>query len=1083
MLLASAASVLNAPLVLSADLTITSERTTPVNTTTGDGTGPGNIIVQSGGSINVTGNTTLTINSSYTVLNAGAIGNAQESGATSILVLTTKDGIASNITSTITNQGGINVVGPSITSTLANADVFNAGIKVSGLGTFTGDIINDSVTTPTIASGAILVGGNASAGITVQSSMIGALTNKGSIIANGNGSFGIATTGGIVGNFTNSGLITAGGANAVGTYIGGGLDGTFLVGGSMTVGTGAVVTSTNGVNLITLDPLPAKAGIWLASNVTQGVLLTGNGLTRGQEQLDPTAAAAATPPDASIAVVGGPALLITQGGLNSTSANITVGPGPGNGGYSVKNQGNFLVDGTVKGLNASAITIQGSAGGATTYTSTLSGGLWNDRGNIEVAAQDAVATGISIGNYGIVSRLQNDGDLLVNTVDSTSNALTGAAGTKGGSAYGILIESLGSLTSFNNTRNIVVTAQGSSSSAFGVIDRSGRLNSFTNSGLINTLIQDGSTGKLTAVDLSANTTGITFANTGTIIGDVYLGAGSTSVSIAGADASITGGITFQAGATKTGSSNLTMNAGAVLGAISLGNGNHTFTLTNGAKATGGLTQGTGLLSLAVDSSRVTILSTRQIAASSAAITGTSIVTFDINNSAALLPGAILQSAGVVSVSAGSKLTAAFTGLLEGEKTITLIRAGSLVLGATLSQTATAPTSYINSTAFNLSPTDANTLQLTVRRKSAAELALGPNATATYNSFSAALNQDAPVVTAVSALQTRAEFETGLQQLMPDSSGALQQAALNNQDMSAGAIRRRLVGVAKNGMPDHAAGDISSFWAQALGDFGDQKPHGEQAGFNVWGLGIAFGADMPAFDGSTILGIGFSETWHSANLKVSAKSPVEFYNSQANFYGRYSGDSLYIQAVGGAGYNSYNQERRVNVGSVSRLSIGKWKGYEYGGTIETGLAARFSAYEFTPFIRASYLKNHENRYTEQSGGTGVNLTVAPRIADNARASVGLTIDRDFPIFYDSYVEAELRGNFTREFKNDPYAVVAQFAVGPTFVNMSTPRSPNRANIGIGFAHKDSYSSVSVDYDAEISKGYLAHKAAVTARFRF
>ena len=241
--------------------------------------------------------------------------------------------------------------------------------------------------------------------------------------------------------------------------------------------------------------------------------------------------------------------------------------------------------------------------------------------------------------------------------------------------------------------------------------------------------------------------------------------------------------------------------------------------------------------------------------------------------------------------------------------------------------------------------------------------------------------------------------------------------------------------------------------------------------------------MPAFDGSTILGIGFSETWHSANLKVSAKSPVEFYNSQANFYGRYSGDSLYIQAVGGAGYNSYNQERRVNVGSVSRLSIGKWKGYEYGGTIETGLAARFSAYEFTPFIRASYLKNHENRYTEQSGGTGVNLTVAPRIADNARASVGLTIDRDFPIFYDSYVEAELRGNFTREFKNDPYAVVAQFAVGPTFVNMSTPRSPNRANIGIGFAHKDSYSSVSVDYDAEISKGYLAHKAAVTARFRF
>ena len=40
-----------------------------------------------------------------------------------------------------------------------------------------------------------------------------------------------------------------------------------------------------------------------------------------------------------------------------------------------------------------------------------------------------------------------------------------------------------------------------------------------------------------------------------------------------------------------------------------------------------------------------------------------------------------------------------------------------------------------------------------------------------------------------------------------------------------------------------------------------------------------------------------------------------------------------------------------------------------------------------------------------------------------------------------------------------------------------------NVGFGLAHKDSYSSVSVDYDAEIAKGYLAHKAALTARFRF
>ena len=206
-------------------------------------------------------------------------------------------------------------------------------------------------------------------------------------------------------------------------------------------------------------------------------------------------------------------------------------------------------------------------------------------------------------------------------------------------------------------------------------------------------------------------------------------------------------------------------------------------------------------------------------------------------------------------------------------------------------------------------------------------------------------------------------------------------------------------------------------------------------------------------------------------------------SQINFYGRYTARSLYFQASAGGGYNSYTQERQVAIGSVSRLAMGKWKGYEYGGVAEVGYMTQFSAYQFNPYIRGAYLKNHENGYTETAGGTGVNLTVAARNADNARAALGFTLDRDFPIYYDSYLEAEFRGNFTREFKNDPYAVTAQFGVGPSFINYSNKRDPNRANIGIGIAHKDSYSSVSVDYDAEISNGYLAHKAGVTARFRF
>ncbi len=1084
LLASAAASALNISSSFAADLTITDARTTPVDTTTGDGTGPGNITISSTGSLSVTADSAATINSSNSVSLAGAVTNAKESNATGVLALTTKNGVANNITGSISNLSSINVTGPATSSTLITTDVFNAGIKVSGLGTFTGNIVNDykvDTTTSLASSGSISVGGHASSGILVQSNLVGSVTNRGAITVYGNHSYGIATTGRITGSLLADGNIYVGSTDNVGVYVGGGIDGTATISGGITAGTGAILTSPDGIKVTTIDATPAKAGVWVASDITQGLTVTGNRMTRAEESADPTAAGLATPIDANIAVVGGPAVLIMQGGLNTTLSNITIGAGAE--GYAFRNAGNILEDATVKGLAASAITIQGASSGGTNYATTLTGGLWNDKGNIETTGQDAQAVAVRIGNYGIVPRIQNDGDIFASAIDSSTNPLTGAAGTKGGDAYGVLIDPLGSVSTFTNTGRIIVTAQGQASNVYGVIDKSGTLTSFTNTGFMNNVLQLGGTGKITGVDLRANTSGITFSNTGTIVGEVYLGAGNSSVSIVGKDASVTGGITFQAGATKSGNNTLTVNAGTVFGLMDVGNGTHTVTLTNGANAKGGLAQGTGALTFSMDASQVRFLSGHPINASSATITGASTVTFDIDNSAASLPNGILQSAGTVSIGAASKIVGEFTGLIDGQKAITVIRAGTLALGAPLSQIATSPNSFINSSSFSISPTNPNTLLLNVRRKSAAELGLGPNGAAVYDNFTTALNQDVPLVTAISAIQTAADFTAGLRQLMPDSSGALQQASLNNQDMASGAIRRRLVGVARNGMPDHAAGDVSSFWAQALGDFSNQKAHGEQAGFDVWGLGIAVGADMPTFDNTTNLGISFTETWHSTNLKVSLHSPVQFYNTQVNLYGRYSGDALYIQASGGGGYNTYNQRRKVIIGDVTRTAVGKWKGYEYGGEVEVGYATRFSAYELTPFVRGAYLKTRENGYTETGGGTGIDLTVGDRNPENARASAGFTLDRDFPIYYDSYVEAEIRGNFTREFMNDPYGVTAQFAVGPSFTNFSTERSPNRANVGVGVAHKDSYSSVSVDYDAEISKGYLAHKVAVTARFRF
>ncbi|MSO73306.1 MAG: autotransporter domain-containing protein [Rhodospirillaceae bacterium] len=1059
-----------------ADLNITNQRTTPADTATGDGTGPGNISISSAGSIIVTTPTIVTINSNNSVTNSGGvIQNNTELNGTGVLV-----NLSQSLTGNITNSGNITLAGPAASSSNFNTKAFNAGIRLTGPGTFTGNIVND-ILTGTSSSGNISVGGVSSYGIALQSNMVGNITNNGTISVSGAGSYGIFTTGLLTGSITNTGTIGATATNGLGAYVGGGVSGEFVNRGTILAGAGSqLVSNKAGTSLVPSDPVPALGGLWFASNVGGGVSNIGNGFTSAQQQAD-AAKASATPTDAIVSVVGsGPAIQFMQGGPANTLANIAIGVRAADGNYSFVNRGVINAAGSVKGLSATGINVQGTQSNGVTYTTTLTGGILNAGGDITAVATDGVSTAIHVGNFGTVSGIANSGDILSNTSDTTTNTTTGAIGSKGGDAYGILIESQGSVSVLNNSGRILANAQGLNSNAYGVVDRSGTLTTFLNSGSIALTIPTGGLGKITAVDLSANTTGVSFTNTGTVTGGVRLGGGSNAFAMSGGG-TITGDVTFQAGAAKSGNNVLTLDNATISGRIGLGNGTHTLTLKNRSVVSGGLSQGTGTFSLALNNSQLTIFDNQTFNATSATVGSGSKLNFDIGGGATT--ATILAASGQVTLAAGSTVSASFNGILTGPRTINVIQAGTLTLGAPLSQIIVTPSSFINTTTFALNATNPNILQLTIAPKTAQQLNLGPNMTAIYAKFATALNQDAAIAAGVANQSNEAAFKVALQKLVPDTSGATLQSALNSTDMTAGAIRRRLIAVAKNGARDHALGDVPSFWVQALGDSSNQSPKGEQPGYSLWGLGISLGADTQLADHTT-LGLALTESWHSAGLNILQNSPVQFYSTQGTVYGRTQVGEFYAQALAGAGYNQYDQTRRVKFDTLTRVAVGKWNGLQWGGSVEVGYGAALDAYKVTPFARATYVKLHEDAYAEKSGGAGVNLLLAAKNMKSARGSVGLIVDRDFPIFYDSYVEAELRGNFTREFKNSPYSVSASFVSGgPAFTNVSNARGANRVVGGFGIAHKDSYSSVSLDYDAEISRGFVSHIAAVTIRFRF
>lgn len=1083
LLWATAISTLNVPLALAGDLTISDSRSEPIDTATGDGEGPGTIIIDSSGSVQVGAEAAVTVNTDHNVTNNGTISNSG-TGLSGILVdLTAIDPDTDaesprNISSTVTNQGTITTTNP-FAGLDDNISIFNAGIRVGGEGVFTGDIIND---TNDDTIGTILIEGTRSYGIAVQGEMVGDVVNNGRIEMRGKSAFGVMTTGHITGNIVTGGTILARNHQGTGVYIGGGLDGTYTHTGSISLGTGSQLVSEDGFNLTRLPAILGRNGIWIASDITEGVLLQGNGFTLAEESED-SDLVNATPEDSSISVIGrGPGIFITPGGPKGSANDITIGARPDENGYSFVNRGNLLVSGTQGGVTATGFDIEGVVANGTTYTATLEGGFWNDGGDLRVSSLDNTATGMRIGDHGVVTSIRNDGDISIFTADSTARTIDNFIGELGGDGYGVLVEDQGTLNAFTNSGIITVDVQGPTASAYGIIDRSGTLSSFSNSGTIETVVPDGGEGIMLAVDLSANTTGGSFSNSGTIIGDVLLGAGNQSVSMTGG--TLTGNLTFQAGAASSGSSTLTMDDSSVSGRISLGNGNHTVALTNGTELDGGLAHGTGSIDLSMTDSRLAVFDTAPLTVSQANIGANSTVSFDISGADQAAGDSLVNSAGQITFDSDARLTATVSGIVEGTQTYTVLKAGTLDMGAALDDLVAAPNSYMNNVNFSLSATDPNSVLLTVERKSAETLGLGPNASAIYNSFATALNTDKPVAAALSSLQTQEEFNAGIRQLLPDTSGATLQAALNNQDMGTGMIRRRLVAVAKGGMPDHRQGDVAGFWAQALGGYADQSAKGEQAGFSIWGLGIALGADMPVFDDNAHIGFSLMESWQSISLNAADNSPVEFYTTQLSLYGRHQSERFYTQAILTGAYNSYETERRVDFGGLERVALGDWDGYQWGGSLETGAFFRWNLYQLTPYVHGAYVNIQENDYTETGAGDGVNLIVGDKKADSFRGSVGFTFDRDFPLYYDSYLEAEFRANYSRDILNNPPEVTANFVAGDTpFTVMGNKRTPNRFNFGLGIAHKDSYSSVSLDYDAEIASGYISHTAAVTARFRF
>jgi hypothetical protein len=918
--LVALAAVLATP--ASAETQITTAVTTPQSTSTS-----GDIHITSTGSVKPTSGVAITINSNNFVKNEGAIaiqgandsaGIVANPGFTGDITNTGSITIDENYTPTDTDNDG-DIDGPFAQGTN------RFGIHVLPGGTYTGAISN---------SGTIIVEGNQSAGIAVDSALTGSLTSTGKVSVLGNNSVGIRT-GAVSGNVTigNSSTTLAQGANAIGVLLGGDIGGAVVIQGIVnSTGYRSTTVPADTSKLDADDLLQGGSAVVVSGNVAHGILLDAPppdlDPNKADEDNDGIADSAETRADIT-SFGAAPAMVI-----GSSTGDISIGAVASSAaGHGLVINGNISGLGDYSGISGTGLMIGGAG-----HNVTIAGGM-TVTGNVRGVATGASATGIHIGSGASVPQIVNSGFI----------SATGG-GTATSSAQAIVIDAGATVNSLTNSGSILGTRNGTSGTVGAIVDNSGTLMLVQNSGSISIDNAAALGDSATAIDLRSVT--------GATVRQVAAATGKPAPQIEG-------NILFGSGADT-----LDVQAGNVLGKIDFGGGADALSLS-----------GTGLF-------RGTLANSGNLA-----VTIGSGATLDVTTLGAVSLGSLnagpgsnlgvtigetghtlYNVAGTATFGTGAKVLVTLNRVDTASGSYTIVDAGTLSGAGNL--TAVNLPFLFNGTIA--SDVTAGTVSLNLQRKNSTELGLNASETAIFDAALAAADSDQPIAATFLSATTGGEVKDTLQQMLPEHAGGVFETATKGSRLTA-----QILADPK---------PISGLWVQQVA-WGSTKSIGKTSSYDLTGWGAAAGYDIPVGPLGSV-GVTASYLWgkdgHDNNEVTS-----NHYEGGVYWRGGFGGLHAFARAT--AATINFDSKRNfsatVDGQPVTRTADGSWDGTLYSGTAGLSYEAHAGRLSIRPNASIEYYKLKEKGYTETGGGTAFDLTVDSRDSKETAAQAMLALGYD------------------------------------------------------------------------------------------
>ena len=1054
-----AAAVALAPLavaagVVHAETVISNTRTTPILTANANGGAADDVRIAQGGKIEVDSGTAVTLNSDndVTVDQAGSIEMEDAAdGATAILVHGGNTGsVVMNGTIRITDgytaedeDGDGDLDGPFAEG------VERYGIRVMGAAPLDGDV-------QVGRNGAIVVEGDESYGVSIESGLTGDLVMRGSVTVTGDQSYGVRATGDIGGDVWIGGGIAVQGEGSTAVSLEGDIDGALRIDSTISA-TGFRYTTRPPTQEIMdgLDPddlLIGGPAVRISGNVAGGVLLATTAPPAEDDDDDETDRDNDGVPDveqtpATINVFGSaPAIEIGSGARDITLGEV----GAGDMAYGFINRGGVTASGVFDGISATGVRI-GVDGG---HAVTIEGGIRNE-GGIQTTAHEADATALHLADGSVTPRLYNSGALVSSSTTEGEDVATA-----------LRIEAGASLTSLYNSGAIRAGINGPAGDAVAIRDLSGTLTDIQNigviqAGIVSTRDEDGNlqvvTGDRVAIDVSANTTGVNItqlvldtdpdnppANGVTepvIVGSILLGSGGDTLDI---------------------------RDGYVYGDIDFGGGADTLRISGDAEVRGALSGADGLLSIDIAGGLLDAQQAQALDISSLTVgaDGDLIVTVD---PAAGTAGGFNVS-GTASFADGAGLGVRFTSLVDDPARYIIVEAGTLELGQ-IDDTSLEENSPFLFVVEAGGDEAAGQVYVDVRRRTAGEIGMIRSEASAFDAVYEALNANDEMRAAFLNQNDREGLLHIYEQMLPDHSGG----ALISLASGVDAVTRALAG--RN---NSAARGETSAWLQEINFYAD-KETGDAYGFKSEGFGFAGGVER----GTAFGAIGVSTAFTSSDLEEPGAAAEERLSAnllELGLYWRAQGGAWTTWARAAGGYASFESVRQFVGEGVLRRADADWNGYTITAAAGASYERSYGRYSLRPEVIVEYFGLNEDGFEESGGGDGFDLAIADREGHIFSTTAALNFGMGFG--ENQWLRPEIRVGWRQIISHEGGVTTARFlSGGPAFDLVADSLEGGGPIVGFRLNVGNELGMLAIEADAEFLDDYVRYALLLRASFRF